>query len=125
MNAKNLQKATIMLAEIQKLEKECIEIEKLIHRVLEKEDVSNAEICYSIPDEKKDTKDSGESEYHDLRLPMFTFLGGHYKSDTAEKKQSILINQTEFVVALATILNLKKDKRKMIVGKIAELGVSL
>jgi len=128
MKAKNLQKATKILAEIHELDQQIVSIEKLADSILNDKGVYDFDIRFKKEKSKAILDEDGSLSTGESLSSIYTIMMnpfGQQAPKEDKEKLSFKTDETEMLLILSTLINVKKDKRKYLVGAIFDLGVSI
>lgn len=114
-------KASALLVEVLDLDKQIIALDKIALSVCDKK--QSASLSFSFPKEKKAEIDT--DGYSNKYTSMFSMLNPYAmmeRSEPATDDHRFEIDEVETMAICGVLIQVKKDRRKMIVMQLMELG---
>jgi hypothetical protein len=119
MKLTTLTKASQLLADIKQLDEQIIQLDKIAMSVCDKK--QKGSVTLSFEKEKKPKPDGEDSEYRGI----YGVLMGSYSFREPEiptDSHKFDIDEVDTLVICGSLIQVKKDRRKMLVTQLLELG---
>lgn len=125
MKINTLTKATKLLAEIRQLDEQIIRIDKI---AMANHDTNTINKVSIITEKPKDNKAEIDTDGYDMQQSMYRSIMDIYKvpimghGATKTESNDFEIDEIETLIICGTLIQIKKDKRKLLVDELLALG---